>query len=64
MTKELFIQAMPLVLGSIPGFVIFLCYPAILVKRIRNEEELLTAELAGYAEYKQKVTWRILPFVW
>ncbi len=55
---------MPLVLGSIYAFVIFLVYPFIIAKRIRNEEQVLTAELAGYAEYREKVRWRLVPFIW
>lgn len=62
-TLVLFLS-MPLVLGSAPAFVVFLAYPAIIARRIRNEEEVLTAELPGYAEYKQKVKWRLLPFIW
>ena len=56
--------SMPLVLGSVISFVIFLAYPVIIVKRIRNEEKVLEAELAGYAEYKKKVRYRLIPFVW
>ena len=56
--------SMPLVLGSIHAFLLFLIYPLILVKRIRNEEELLERELPGYKEYKQKVKYRMLPFIW
>lgn len=56
--------SMPLVLGSAISFMIFLAYPAILVKRIRNEEQVLEAELQGYAEYKQKVRYKLLPFLW
>ena len=56
--------SMPLVLGSVPAFLVFLCYPAILAKRIRNEEEVLTRELAGYADYKARVRWRLIPFIW
>lgn len=56
--------SMPLVLGSVPAFLVFLTYPLILAKRIRSEEELLEAELPGYAEYKQKVRWRMIPFIW
>ena len=62
-TLVLFLS-MPLVLGSVLAFVVFLAYPFIIIKRIRNEEEVLTAELPGYAEYKQKVKWRLLPFIW
>ncbi|MBP3427432.1 MAG: isoprenylcysteine carboxylmethyltransferase family protein [Clostridia bacterium] len=60
----LLFMSMPLVLGSAIGFIVFLAYPAIIAKRIRNEEEVLTEGLAGYAEYKQKVRWRMIPFIW
>lgn len=56
--------SMPLVLGSVISFVVFLTYPAIIVKRIRNEEKVLEAELQGYAEYKKKVRYRLIPFIW
>ena len=56
--------SMPLVLGSIYSFVIFLVYPFIIAKRIKGEEELLEKELKGYKEYKQKVKYRLIPFVW
>lgn len=56
--------AMPLVLGSIISFLIFLVYPMILSKRIRNEEKVLEEQLAGYKEYKQKVKYKLIPFVW
>ena len=56
--------AMPLVLGSVFSLIIFLVYPFLIAKRIRNEEQVLTAELAGYAAYKEKVRWRLLPFIW
>lgn len=56
--------SMPLVLGSIFSFVIFLTYPLIIAKRIKGEEELLEAELEGYREYKSKVKYRLIPFVW
>ena len=62
-TLVLFLS-MPLVLGSAPAFLVFLAYPAIIARRIRNEEEVLTAELPGYAEYRQKVKWRLLRFIW
>ncbi|MBQ8175721.1 MAG: isoprenylcysteine carboxylmethyltransferase family protein [Oscillospiraceae bacterium] len=54
----------PLVLGSGIGFVIFLAQPLLLVKRIRNEEEVLEKGLEGYVEYKQKVKYRLIPFIW
>lgn len=56
--------SMPLVLGSIYSFIIFLTYPFIIAKRICDEEEFLEKELAGYIEYKQKVKYRLLPFIW
>lgn len=56
--------SMPLVLGSIYAFVIFLAYPFIIAKRIKNEEQLLEKELHGYREYKQKVRYKLIPFVW
>lgn len=56
--------AMPLILGSIPSFIIFLLYPFLLVKRIRNEEQVLEHELVGYKEYEQKVRYRLMPFIW
>lgn len=56
--------SMPLILGSIISFIIFLLYPIIIVKRIKNEEEVLEKGLDGYAEYKNKVKYKIIPFVW
>ena len=56
--------SMPLVLGSIFSFAIFLVYPIIIAKRIRNEEIVLEKGLEGYAEYKKKVKYRMVPFVW
>ena len=54
----------PLVLGSWYAFVAFAFYPAVIVVRPKDEEDLLTKELPGYAEYKQKVKYRIIPFIW
>lgn len=56
--------SMPLVLGSVYSFVIFLAYPFIIAKRIKHEEEFLEKELNGYKEYKQKVKYRLIPFIW
>jgi len=56
--------SMPLVLGSVYAFVIFLAYPLIIAARIRDEEAFLTRELEGYGEYTKKVKYRLLPFVW
>jgi len=56
--------SMPVVLGSVYSFLIFLAYPFIIAKRIKHEEEFLEKELDGYFEYKQKVKFRLIPFVW
>ena len=56
--------SMPLVLGSLISFVIFLIYPAIISKRIRNEEKVLEDGLAGYAECKKKVKYKVIQFLW
>ena len=56
--------SMPLVLGSIISFVIFLVYPFIIAKRIKNEEEVLEKELVGYSDYKKKVKYKMIPFIW
>ena len=56
--------SMPLVLGSVISFVIFLAYPILIAKRIRNEETVLEKGLEGYTEYKKKVKYKIIPFVW
>lgn len=56
--------SMSLVLGSVISFVIFLTYPVIIAKRIRNEEAVLEKGLEGYAEYKRRVKYKVIPFVW
>lgn len=56
--------SMPIVLGSVYSFLVFLAYPFIITKRIKHEEEFLEKELDGYREYKQKVRYRLIPFVW
>ncbi len=56
--------SMPLVLGSVYSFIIFSMYPFIIAKRIKHEEEFLEKELNGYKEYKQKVKYRLIPFIW
>ena len=56
--------SMPLVLGSIPAFVILLCYPLLIARRIANEEAVLKAGLEGYIAYTEKVKYRLLPFIW
>lgn len=56
--------AMPLVLGSLISFVIFLAYPFIIGIRIKSEEMFLENELEGYREYKRKVKYKLIPFIW
>ena len=56
--------SMPLVLGSIYAFVVFLAYPFIIIKRLLAEEAFLEEHLPGYRAYQQKVRWRLLPFIW
>lgn len=56
--------SMPLILGSVYSFIIFLSYPFIIAKRIRAEEEFLKIELKGYEEYTKKVKYRLIPFIW
>lgn len=56
--------AMPLVLGSVIALAVFLAYPVIIIARLNNEEQVLEEGLKGYTEYKQKVKYRLLPFIW
>ena len=56
--------SMPLILDSIFSFVIMLIYPIIIIFRIKNEENVLEKELEGYKEYKEKVKYKIIPFLW
>lgn len=56
--------SMPLILGSLYSLIVFLAYPFIIAFRIKNEEKFLEKELVGYKEYKQKVKYRLIPFIW
>ena len=56
--------SMPLILGSIISFIIFLIYPFLIIKRINNEEEVLVKDLVGYKEYQKKVKYKLIPFLW
>jgi protein-S-isoprenylcysteine O-methyltransferase Ste14 len=56
--------ATPLALGSYYGLIPFLPLPVLLGYRIKNEEEVLTRELPGYKEYKEKTRYRLIPYVW
>ncbi|MBO7681757.1 MAG: isoprenylcysteine carboxylmethyltransferase family protein [Clostridia bacterium] len=64
MATVILFLAMPLVLGSVISFVIMLCYIPIIVKRIRNEEQVLAKDLPGYEDYMKKVKHRLIPFIW
>lgn len=56
--------SMPLILGSVYSFIIFLAYPFVITKRIKHEEEFLEKELKGYGDYMKKVKYRLIPFIW
>ena len=56
--------SIPLILGSLISFIIFLAYPFIIIKRLKNEEVVLEKELNGYREYKMKVKYKLIPFIW
>lgn len=64
MATVLLFLMIPLILGSWYAMIAFAFYPVIIVVRLTDEEKLLTRELDGYAEYKRKVKYRIIPFVW
>jgi len=64
MATVLLFLMIPIVLGSWYALIAFAFYPAVIVVRLKDEEKLLTRELPGYAEYKQKVKYRIIPFIW
>lgn len=64
MITILLFLSIPLILNSIISFIIFLVYPFIIAKRINNEEKVLEKELIGYKEYKNKVKYKMIPFIW
>ena len=64
MTTLLLFLSMPLVLGCVISFAIMLLYIPIIAKRIRNEEKVLEDGLEGYAEYKQQIRYKVIPFMW
>ena len=55
---------MPLVLSSLIAFLVFLPYPIMIIKRLKNEEQVLSKELTGYTEYQKKVRYRLIPYIW
>jgi protein-S-isoprenylcysteine O-methyltransferase Ste14 len=62
-TSLLFLM-IPLVMGSWYGLIVFAVYPVLMVARLKDEEALLSKELPGYSEYKEKVKYRLIPFIW
>ena len=64
MATTLLFLMIPLMLGSLISLAVFLCFPFILVVRIKNEEKVLLDGLEGYADYIKKVKYRLIPFIW
>lgn len=64
MATVILFLSIPLILGSLISFFIFLAYPFLIAARILNEEKVLSKELDGYEEYKKKVKYRLIPFIW
>lgn len=60
----LMFMSMPLILGSVMGFLVFLAYPFIIAYRIKKEEEFLSENLSGYSDYIKKVKYRMIPKIW
>lgn len=54
----------PLVLGSLAGLPFALAFPFLLAMRIRNKEAMLCRDLEGYAGYRERVRWKLVPFIW
>lgn len=64
MATVLLFTVIPLVLGSWYSLIVFAFYPGIIIIRLKDEEKLLSRELPGYRAYKQKVKFRLIPFIW
>ena len=64
MATVLLFLMIPLILGSWYALIVFAFYPAIIILRLKEEEQLLSRELSGYEEYKKRVKYRLIPFVW
>ena len=64
LASVLMFLSIPIVMGSWYALIPFAFYPLLMVVRILDEEKLLTAELSGYEEYKRKVKYRMIPFIW
>lgn len=64
MATTILFLSMPLILGSVLSLLIMAGYIPVIVKRIRNEETVLEKGLEGYADYKKRVRYRIIPLIW
>jgi protein-S-isoprenylcysteine O-methyltransferase Ste14 len=64
MATVIMFLSMPLVMGSPISFIIMLGYLPVIAMRIRNEEKVLEAGLDGYKEYKARVKYKVIPFIW
>lgn len=64
MSTLILFLSIPLVLGSVISFAVMLLYIPVIAKRIRNEEQVLESGLEGYSEYKKRVRYKVIPFVW
>lgn len=64
MATVLLFLMIPLILGSWYALIVFAFYPAIIILRLKEEEQLLSRELPGYEDYKKRVKYRLIPFVW
>ena len=56
--------AMPVVMGSWWALIVMLPYIPVIMTRIKDEEVMLSEELDGYTQYKEKVRWRLIPYIW
>ncbi|MBQ8683659.1 MAG: isoprenylcysteine carboxylmethyltransferase family protein [Clostridia bacterium] len=64
LATSLLFLSMPVVLGSWYALAVFALFPLLLAVRIRSEEAMLVRDLPGYAEYRQRVRYRMLPYLW
>ena len=64
MSTLLLFLSMPLVLGSLISFAVMLVYLPIIALRMRNEEQVLEQGLEGYRDYKKKVRYKVIPYIW
>lgn len=64
LSVTLLFLSIPLVLGSLYGFYLFLIFPMIIILRIQNEEKVLAINLKGYSAYKLRVKYKLIPYIW